>query len=214
MIAFVATLWTSALHAQSVNMDRFITLEVKEGAQIKMKMKAASNNIAVRIKSGSEVYNFTVGTSETTLQEYKAGAATMTIYGNITEFDCAENASNLTAVDTSKNPMLTVLRCYNNRLTKLDITRLEQLEWLYCQNNELAELNLSQNKKLGWLSCYSNKLTSLNLRENKILTWLYCENNSLESLDISQNKYVTEIKCQNNKLPYYEIGRASCRERV
>ncbi len=207
MIAFVATLWTSALHAQNVNMDRFITLKVKEGTQIKMKMKAASNNIAVRIVSGSEVYNLTVGTSETILQEYRAGAATMTIYGNITEFDCAENSFNLTAVDPSKNPMLTLLRCYNNQLTELNVTQLEQLEWLYCQNNQLTELNLSQNKRLGWLSCYGNRLTSLDLRKNKMLIWLYCENNSLELLDISQNKYVTEIKCQNNRLASLDISQ-------
>ena len=64
LFALAVGLFTSAstLQAQTVNMNRYITLNVKRGASIKLNFYAAAAGTHVRIISGLNFKNITVGT--------------------------------------------------------------------------------------------------------------------------------------------------------
>ena len=57
----------STAMAQTVNMDSYITLTVTDGAAIKLDFVAAATATPVRIVSGSNTQNITVGTGWTCL---------------------------------------------------------------------------------------------------------------------------------------------------
>ena len=86
----------STLQAQTVNMSRYITLTVKSGASIKLNFKAAAAATPVRIVSGSNTQDITVGTDWFDSNwpgtfTVTAGSTTMTIYGDLTDFSCSGN---------------------------------------------------------------------------------------------------------------------------
>ena len=133
----------STLQAQTVNMSRYITLNVKRGASISLNFKAAAAGTHVRIISGLNFKNITVGTDWKGIATYTAGSTTMTVYGDITVFDCSSNGAKLTAIDLSHNTQLEWLHCQENNLTSLDVSGCTQLEELYCYNNNLTNLDVS-----------------------------------------------------------------------
>ena len=101
----------STLQAQTVNMSRYITLTVTNGAAIKLDFMAATNGTPVRIVSGSNTQDITVGTDwydggTPTNFTVTARASTMTVYGDLTGFGCEMNRANLTALDPSHNTQL------------------------------------------------------------------------------------------------------------
>ena len=101
----------STLQAQTVNMSSYITLTVTDGAAIKLDFKAAAAATPVRIVSGSNTRNITVGTdwydsNWPSTFTVTAGSTTMTIYSDLTGFDCRYNGANLTALDPSHNTQL------------------------------------------------------------------------------------------------------------
>ena len=99
----------STIQAQTVNMSRYITLTVTNGAAIKLDFWAASAGTPVRIISGSNTQDITVGTDWYGSANYTAGSTTMTIYGDLIGFACEHNRANLTALDVSKNTQLKML---------------------------------------------------------------------------------------------------------
>ena len=107
--ALIVGLLTSAstLQAQTVNMSSYITLTVTDGAAIKLDFKAVADGTPIRIVSGSNTQDITVGTDWKGTASYTAGSTTMTVYGDITDFDCSENGVNRTALDPSHNTQLT-----------------------------------------------------------------------------------------------------------
>ena len=180
----------STMQAQTVNMSRYITLTVTDGAAIKLNFKAAANGTPVRIVSGSNTQNITVGPDWYDRNwpgtfTVTAGSTTMTIYGDLTDFSSSGNYANLTAIDLSHNTQLTVLYCYDNSLTSLDVSKNTQLTVLNCNNNSLNSLDISQNTQLKKLYCHSNQLTALDPSHNTQLTTLYCHGNnfSTQALD-------------------------------
>ena len=122
----------STAMAQTVNMDSYIILTVKKDSAIKLNFKAAAANTPVRIVSGSNTQNITVGTSWTGFASYTAYGTEMTVYGDLIGFNCPKNGANLTALDVSNNTQLTWLDCSSNTLTSLDVSRCTQLRYLYC----------------------------------------------------------------------------------
>ena len=93
----------STLQAQTVNMSSYITLTVKKDSAIRLTFIAAADGTPVRIVSGSNTQDTTVGTNKWTgITSYTAGT-TMTVYGNLKGFNCSENGANLTALDPSHN---------------------------------------------------------------------------------------------------------------
>ena len=139
LIALLAILWgVSSVQAQSVNMSRYITLTVKEGADIKLDLRADAAGTPVKIVSGNQEKTITVGKDWIGYKGYSAGAGTMTIYGNVLRFDCNSNDDNITALDISHNTELTVLYCYKNALTTLDVSKNNKLKVLYCYGNKFT----------------------------------------------------------------------------
>ena len=119
IFALIVGLLTSAstLQAQTVNMSRYITLTVKSGEAIKLDFKAAAKGTPVRIVSGSNTRDITVGTDWYSRTSYTADGTTMTVYGDLTGFNCSNNGANFTALDISKKSKLKELYCYDNNFT-------------------------------------------------------------------------------------------------
>ena len=202
----------STLQAQTVNMSRYITLNVTNGAAIKLDFKAAAAGTPVRIVSGSNTQNITVDTdwyngSRPSTYTVTAADSTMTVYGNITAFRCDINGANITALDVSQNTQLTSLNCGFNKLTTLDVSQNTQLTSLNCYSNQLTTLDVSQNTQLTELNCGFNKLTTLDVSQNTQLTSLNCWSDQLTTVDVSQNTQLTELNCGSNKLNTVDVSQ-------
>ena len=202
----IGLLASATLQAQTVNMSRYITLTVKSGEAIKLDFKAAADGTPVRIVSGSNTQDITVGTNWIGKVSYTAYGTSMTVYGDLTGFDCSVNIMNLTALDVSHNTQLMRLYCYGNTISSLDVSHNTQLTMLNCSNNSLNSLDISQNTQLTKLSCYANQLTSLDVSNNTKLEELYCGNNKLSSLDVSHNTKLTNLSCYSNSLSNLDVS--------
>ena len=182
IFALIVGLLTSAstLQAQTVNMSRYINLTVANGAVINLDFMAAAEGTPVRIVSGSNTQDITVGTDWYGITSYTAGASTMKVYGDLKRFYCAGNGVNLTAIDVLNNTQLTELDCSYNLLSSLDVSKNTQLQTLSCPFNNLSSLDVSKNTQLKRLYCFANYLTSLNV-SNTQLELLYCYGNNFSS---------------------------------
>ena len=209
--ALIVGLLASASTLQSqVNMSRYITLTVKSGEAIRLNFKAAAAGTPVRIVSGSNTQDITVGTSWKGIATYTADGTTMTVYGDIIGFDCSGNGANLTALDPSHNTQLEQLYCDGNQLSSLDVSNNTQLTMLNCGNNKLSSLDVSHNTKLTMLDCSINSLNSLDISQNTQLTELDCSSNQLSSLDISHNTQLTKLYCYDNNFTTATLDDIYC----
>jgi len=201
---------TGSYTCPQLNMSRYITLTVKNGEAIKLDFNAANEGTPIRIVSGSNTQDITVGASWTGIKDYTAAGTTMTIYGDLTGFDCHNNGENVTALDASNNTQLTALYCNKNNLSSLDLSKNTQLEALGCIINQLSSLDLSKNTKLSWLYCGSNKLTTLDVSKNTQLMELRCFDNKLSSLDISKNTKLYKLECHGNNFSTQALDDIYC----
>ena len=194
------------------NMDSYITLTVKNGAAIKLNLKSDDNGTPVQIVSGSNTQTITVGTNwyngnvQSTFT-FTAAATTMTVYGDITGFNCSRNYANLTAIDPSHNTQLTRLICSINQLTALDVSNNTQLKGLDCSHNDLNSLDVSHNTQLKGLDCSHNNLNSLDVSHNTQLKELDCSANQLSSLDVSKNTKLEDLLCFKNQLTALDVSK-------
>ena len=213
--ALIVGLLASASTLQAQNMSSYITLTVKNGAAIKLNFRAAAANTPVRIVSGTNTQDITVGANwyngnYPSTYTVTASASTMTIYGDITDFDCQYNRANLTALDASHNTQLKYLNCYDNTLTSLDVSGCTQLTWLNCSYNNLSSLDVSKNIQLTSLGCSSNQLTSLDVSKNTQLERLGCSSNQLTSLNVSKNTRLNKLFCSGNNFTTAALDRIYC----
>ena len=192
------------------NMSRYITLTVTNGAAIKLDFKAVADGTPIRIVSGSNTQDITVGTDWKGTASYTAGSTTMTIYGDLTGFNCSENGANLTALDVTKNTQLTSLDCGSNTLSSLDVSKNTQLTGLGCESNNLSSLDISHNTQLTALSCFNNRLSNLDISHNTQLTRLSCRDNKLSNLDISHNTQLTRLYCHGNNFTTAALDDIFC----
>ena len=218
--ALIIGLLTSAstLQAQTVNMSRYITLTVKKDSAIRLDLKAAATNTPVRIVSGSNTQDITVGTSWyngnwPSTYTVTADASTMTVYGDLMVFDCSKNGTNLTALDLSENTQLKDLSCLYNQLTTLDISQNTQLEKLYCNKNQLTSLDVSGCTQLTKLWCYDNNFTTAALDDifcalpdrtgttNGQIQPVYSDTSSNHAIVLATNK--ANAIAKNWKVQYY-----------
>ena len=206
LIAILAILWgVSSVQAQSVNMSRYITLTVKSGENIELDFSGDADGTQVKIVSGAQEQTVTVGTSWLGPQRYTAGAETMTVYGNVSKFNCNSNVAKITGLDVSHNSELKSLLCYKNKLSSLDISKCGKLTELDCGINSLTSLNLSGCGELIELDCSSNSLTSLDVAHNTKLTDLSCYDNKLTSIDISKNTQLILFSCSGNSIASLDV---------
>ena len=211
IIALLAILWgVSSVQAQSVNMDRYITLTVKQGAAVLINMAADAANTPIKIVSGDKEQTINVGTLWTGVKSYTAGATTMTVYGNVLKFDCNENMEDLTGLDVSHNDLMSSLECTNNSLTSLDVSKNEKLISLQCADNFLTTLDVSSCTNLKTLNCFNNNLTTLDVSKNTQLRIIYCFSNKLTSLDVSKNTQLVILNCQGNKFTTETLDDLFC----
>ena len=211
-LALAVGLLTSAstLQAQTVNMDSYITLTVADGAAIKLDFRAGTSGNRVRIVSGSNTQDITVNSGWYGTASYTADGTTMTVYGDLTDFDCKQNGANLTAIDPSHNTQLYELYCPSNQLTTLDLSNNTKLGKLNCSYNQLSSLNISKNTKLTRLDCSDNMLTNLNVSNNTKLTYLVCTNNMLSTLDLSHNTQLYNLYCYGNNFSTQALDDIYC----
>ena len=177
IIALLVILWgVSSVQAQSVNMSRYITMTVKKGKVIQLDFHGDEENTLVRIVSGT--IDTTINVKSVALPKgFKTDADTMTVYGNIFDFNCAFNYGNVYGLNTDHNTQLKFLAFDNDSLTTIDVSKNTQLVELECARNYLTSLDVSHNTKLTFLNCFGNKLTSLDINNNKELNKLYYFNN-------------------------------------
>ncbi|MFC2580370.1 MAG: T9SS type A sorting domain-containing protein, partial [Bacteroidota bacterium] len=155
-----------------VNMSRYITMTVKKGKVIQLDFHGDEENTLVRIVSGT--IDTTINVKSVALPKgFKTDADTMTIYGNIFDFNCAFNYGNVYGLNTDHNTQLKFLAFDNDSLTTIDVSKNTQLVELECARNYLTSLDVSHNTKLTFLNCFGNKLTSLDINNNKELNKLY-----------------------------------------
>ena len=216
IFALAVGLLTSAstLHAQTVNMSRYITLTVKKDSAIKLDFKAAAYGTPIRIVSGSNTQDITVNTSWyngnwPSTYTVTADASTMTVYGDLMVFDCSKNGTNLTALDLSENTQLKDLSCLYNKLTTLDVSQNTQLTELDCSDNKLSSLDISKNTLLDKLYCIGNNLSSLDVSNNTQLKRLYCFANYLTSLNVS-NTQLELLYCYSNNFSTQALDDIYC----
>ncbi|MDD3738662.1 MAG: hypothetical protein PHP31_05150 [Lentimicrobiaceae bacterium] len=127
--------------------------------------------------------------------EFKLGAQTVTLYGNVTYLTCVDN--DITTLDVSGNPLLTELNCISNEITSLDLSKNTALKVLACRSNEISSLDLSNNKELEEALCGCEELTSLTL-SNPVLELLDANFSSLTSLDLSACPELQEVRILEN----------------
>ena len=211
--ALIIGLLTSASTLQAqVNMSRDITLTVKSGEAISLDLMAAAAGTPVRIVSGSNTQDITVGTgwydgNTPSTFTVTADGTEMKVYGDIISFNCSINGANITELDLSHNTQLTSLNCGFNKLTTLDVSQNTQLTSLNCYSNQLTTLDVSQNTQLTSLNCGLNKLTTLDVSQNTQLTELNCGFNKLTTLDVSQNTQLTSLNCWSDQLTTLDVSQ-------
>jgi len=129
----------------------------------------------------------------------------------------------LTSLDVSNNPVLTLLECYSNQLTSLDVSNNPALTRLECGNNQLTSLDVRSNPALETLSSVGNQLTDLDVRNgnntdlwffnassNPDLTCIFVDDVSYSDANwsnIDPNSYFVEneAECSNPSLLYTAI---------
>lgn len=207
IFALLAIFWgTLSIQAQEVNMKRYITLTVKEGASITFNILADSGGSYIKIVSGNNEQIITAGnTFYTVRNEHTTRASIMTIYGNVRGLVCSSNAENITGLDASHNTELAELFCGNNKLTALDISSNTKLEKLYCFGNLIPSIDISRNTELTELDCSDNQIVALDVSKNTKLTKLLCANNKLAALDASNNTKLEQLYCFGNSLPQLDL---------
>ena len=122
IFALIVGLLTSASTAMAQNMSHYITLTVAKDSAIHLDFRAAADGTPIRIVSGSNTQDITVGTTwydghTPSSFTVTAGSTTMTIYGDIEILDCNTNRANLTAIDLSHNTQLERLICHGNKFS-------------------------------------------------------------------------------------------------
>lgn len=186
----------------SKNVGQTLRLSINAAATDQSEVWVDANDNGVK-DDGESVVVF--GTSSSaSFQNYTIGSQTVTIYGNVTQFECSANS--LTAIDVTGNERLQGLRCHKNNLSELDVTANKNLTLLYCNDNiRLERIDVSQNSKLTSLSCSANNLSVLDVSNNPNLVTLFCFDNKLTALDLTNNSKLTNVRLYRNNFSACEL---------
>lgn len=191
------------------DMSKSIKLGVVAGQTISLNMIASAPNTTVKIKSGTLDTNITVGNNWIGFHNYRAGADTMVIYGDLTGFSCESNNTNVTSLDVSKNSGLLELMCNQNSIISLDLSQNTALVKLDCGENNLTSLDVTHNTALEELHCRKNHITTLNVSACTSLKMLVCNDTRIEGLDLSSHPLLLKLFCFNTKLNSLNIAGAN-----
>ena len=120
----------------------------------------------------------------------------MEYMSNLETLDFGKNQ--VSSLDTSHNPALVKIGCYNNILTSIDVSGSPALTELTFGNNQVTSIDLSHNPALTKLEFYNNAVTELDLSHNPALVGLSCGKNRLTVLDVSYCKELSILSCSEN----------------
>lgn len=106
------------------------------------------------------------------------------------ELNCSNNI--LTALDLSKNTLLSDLECSLNQIESLDVSNNKRLKLFSCRNNMISSLNLRSNTSLVALGCRNNNLTVLNVKNGNNTNFIFFEatnNPDLTCIEVDDETY-------------------------
>ncbi|GAD05820.1 hypothetical protein HQ45_05685 [Porphyromonas crevioricanis] len=134
---------------------------------------------------------------------YTLNSQEVKIKGDISWFYCYEN--DITELDVSNCPNLSVLLCYKNEIEKLDVTANENLESLRCHKNKIKELDLSKSSSLKNLECSNNPIEKVDVSQCLNLREIDCHATKVRTIDFSNNTHVRDVRVFLNEIPEYEM---------
>jgi Leucine-rich repeat (LRR) protein len=168
--------------------------------------KPAGGTIWLRFKStGSYTLSGATGTYSAGGSSYKLTSDTVIISGFITSLDCDGNS--LTALDVSKDFILSYLDCGNNSLNTLDVSQNDNLDTLFCFDDTFTTLDVSHNTNLAYLDCRDNSLDSLDCSGREALRRLTCSSCKLTSLKATDDANLVKLECDHNSLTALDVSR-------
>lgn len=195
-----------------------MTTTLERGSHINATAKIEDHILYVDMGNGKIVpYSSDLVTAGETIKLYSEGAI-LWLFVNDNELSSLDisncpsltmlycNDNNLTEMDTSHNPALETFNCKNNQISALDMSACPKLVNLGCTGNNISELNISANFALTELYCAYNQLTELDVSNNRALTILTCNANQLDELDISNNTALETLYCQRNNFDETKIA--------
>lgn len=183
------------------------TTEAAIGETVKLKIVAdttGGNSVWIDLNGNKQKDNGEAVTIFKDFQNYVTGAQTLTIYGNVKEFQCGNNK--ITALDVSKAPDLTNLGCTSNQMTTLDLSKNTKLEYLYCFSNKLTNIDVSKNTALKYFDCANNSLTSIDISNNTELLNLSLNTNQIAKLDVSKNTKISTLYANENNISSLDVS--------
>jgi len=115
---------------------------------------------------------------------------------NLSNFECYSN--NISIIDITKNPLLTLINCSTNNINVLDTTFSINLVRLYCKYNNISILNLTNTVNLKTLDCRSNNILDINFTNLTILESVFCNGNEIKIFDFQSPNLSTVYFPDNN----------------
>lgn len=123
--------------------------------------------------------------------------------GSLTD---GEPKGQLSTLDLSGNPLLTMLYLPHNRITALDPSPALLLTRLEMPHNLLESIDLSQLKQISLLSLAANRFTSLDVRGLNQLDELHCDENPLTELQLD-NANLRYLNCAGTQLSTLDLRK-------
>lgn len=130
------------LHAQ-VNMESWITLNVKKGENIGLLLMSVVDETSIRIESGSTVIEKTIMSKSSPTHWVYADSTIITIYGDVNSLNASSLQDKLLGVDITNNTKMKILICNYNQINSIKV-RSENIElkYIYCFGNQLTDCAL------------------------------------------------------------------------
>ena len=125
--------------------------------------------------------------------------------GSLTD---GEPKGQLSTLDLSGNPLLTMLYLPHNRITALDPSPATLLTRLEMPHNLLETIDLSQLKQVSLLSLAANRLITLDVRGLHQLDELHCDENPLTELQLD-NTNLRYLNCAGTLLSILDLRKCS-----
>jgi Leucine-rich repeat (LRR) protein len=189
IIAIAATVMFTA--NASVLASGQITLNFNYAGKVTLGL-AGSGTATIDWGDGSRVETVALKFSPVPFYHNYSGATprTITINGeSIRGIICTD--MQITAIDVSKCPSLSILDCSRNNITSLNLSNNLLLRHLTCTHNKLSTIDVSKITWIAHIRCSHNQITSLDFSNNVAIKSLYCDHNQLNSA--AMEKFLTSL---------------------
>ena len=155
-----------------------VTFHVKENAIIGLDLNPKILNDLVWLEiAPDEFVHVKTAYEWSGRQGFEVKGTTLKVYGDLYGLNCDNNGEDITGVDASKCPDLSVLSCSNCQILSLDLSQNTKLRTLFCEKNRLTSLDLTHNPEINWVDCYNNQLKNIKIGTENKLIHLSCYGN-------------------------------------